>query len=479
MTPGLIRVETPRFVAAMVDSGGKIIEAAPILRKYIGKPTASIIKLLESKGARITFLGGSEIRSNAPIFFSSGLTDPGEVVGFAEVGMNVGVASNAQGSKWFKKVEIAILALRRTPTLVFLDNGAFAEVEIRNGKLSVRSKITNQDWIDRMELAVRWATRLGNQLYVVAPDRVGSQSKTFARLLKYERYVRTIKEKGANIIAVLQRGPVPYLELDEKISKVVGKYWIRGFPMKKKATDIDKLVEYVSQAKPARIHLLGLGPRRRGFNELMAILRQVSPNTIIYHDAVIIRSVLERAGEMGGKTRALTAAQDEIRRQIDMNLYGDPIAPLDFTEIWDTLDYVVETKKDRIEFATMLGFSKGDEHYKMILESVDGWIDTMRDRFEQNIQIDFPYQKDIHWESFEESYVFEAVKRIWQNKVLPVAKLTRSGKIRYKDPEWVRSEIRRQAIVKVFGAGLPSTRAQEEFMWNPPVLRPVRMSYAI
>ena len=119
----------------------------------------------------------------------------------------------------------------RSSLPVLLDSGAFSEVAVRDGGIELASPITNQEWKRRLAIYLRIARassprRSGlnsvARVTVVAPDRVGSQELTLARLTQFRAEMREVHLAGADILVPLQVGLLGLPEFYDAAAKVIG-----------------------------------------------------------------------------------------------------------------------------------------------------------------------------------------------------------------------------------------------------------------
>jgi hypothetical protein len=236
-------------------------------------------------------------------YFPSGSNHPGEIEGFRAVGAPVGVAVAEVNERALQALE----GYAETGGAVFVDSGAFSE--FGNG--------VEPDWEKVLGIYERLAGKLGNQVYVVAPDKVGDQEETLARLARYRWRLLKLRRLGANIIVPVQRGDLSMAEFAAELELVLGfTDWIRGIPLKRAATKFEELAEFAATLKAGtRVHLLGKGPYSRGFEKWYGLVAHCKVTT----DSVRVRALVGRESGLG----AYTIAQDEVRKE-----YGLPFPAL-------------------------------------------------------------------------------------------------------------------------------------------------------
>lgn len=264
-------------------------------------------------------------------YFPSGSNHLGEIRGFLmETRHNLGVTASELRDDAVQE----LLGLHRWCTGdLFLDSGAFSEVEFGPGGPRVVKPITGREWGRRLRLARELAERWGERLWVVTPDRVGDQEETLRRLCRHRRAIQGLHHLGARLIFPVQRGRwdmaafwVGSLEaagLSQAHEWIAEGHVVPGIPSKKDATPLPELrrfaEERVQQMARSRIgfvrerpwlywHLLGRGPRSRGYAERVAAICHAWSESVVSSDSVLLRAVVGRAG--GG--RPLTRARDAV-----------------------------------------------------------------------------------------------------------------------------------------------------------------------
>lgn len=238
-------------------------------------------------------------------YFASGSNRIGEIRGLAAAGRNIGVAAPEVSPR----AEAALAALAGSGLKVFVDSGAFGEVSFEGGWHIVR-EITDAEWELRLDLYVRLARVLGSQLYAVAPDCVGNQELTLARLARYADRVREIAALGANVIVAVQKGRASQADFLASARAILGDVdLVVGVPSKKGATTLDELRE-LGAALPAgtRVHLLGKGVHSRDFDAYAEAIE----HCVVFSDSVRICAMVGRGGR---RPRRLTAQADAVRAE--------------------------------------------------------------------------------------------------------------------------------------------------------------------
>lgn len=294
---------------------------------------------------------GDDIRAS---YYASGSNRPGHIQGFSDLGQAVGVAAPDLD----REGEDALHALAGTGVQVFVDSGAFSEVEfnvphkcsssaackagecVGNGELPrvelpvgapfTAAPIEHADWLRILDLYARLALSLGDQLHVVAPDKVAHADETLARLRRYQPRLCELLDLGAHVLCVAQGTPegaevpeqlrVDHVEVDREIERILGRSdYTRALPCKKNATSVAQVRRFAAQRRPERLHCLGLGIRNHDAARVAQAIVDESPDTLLSFDSCLLR---ESCGKANGRAshpaethkgrRLLTAAKDIV-----------------------------------------------------------------------------------------------------------------------------------------------------------------------
>ena len=279
-----------------------------------------------------------------PLVFASGANEPGEIRGFLSVGIPVGVSASELDESSLDEV----LRIAGTGIPVFLDSGAVSEMSADPAKqeaaglapspgvLRVVREILPEEWDVRLDRYDVLARGLGTQLHAVAPDRVGSQSITLARLDAHAPRLREIQATGARVLLPLHRGELSRAALYAEATRLLGFAPVPAFPMhaRKGATLPADVVAFAGQVRPPRLHLLGLGLKNSRTASLLKYLAHVAPELEVSMDSNLLTATVGRAPD-GTAARPLTAAYDRIRARGVDTAYAATI-----DEEWDLhVDY--------------------------------------------------------------------------------------------------------------------------------------------
>ena len=296
---------------------GARVSYLPLVKKAVHKATKDSPEDNPSHSQQLSL---DLIQSLPVLHFASGSNHPGEIRGFADLGKAVGAAygTTSKATRTWSRLckdecieELVAATNKGIP--VFLDSGAFSEVDFSDGTARVVSPITPKMWADRFEVYRELADRAGALANVVAPDMVGNQSESFARLQRYADEVRDLIDRGATVLVPLQKGALSLSQAHQKARAILGTdEWVPALPFKKAATTPKELQEYLTQIKPQRVHLLGVGPRSKVSSSIAEAVKRGSPSTKVQMDSVALTAHVGR----GKKPRRVTAAIDEARDRL-------------------------------------------------------------------------------------------------------------------------------------------------------------------
>ena len=249
-------------------------------------------------------------------YFASGSNAAGQIRGFAESGINVGVAAKeVYGTTEDQKKRRKALKelkgktdLSGKPIKVFIDSGAFSEVKYDAATNTFQDKkpITHQEWLKVFSLYNEIGNVLGNQAYIVAPDKIGDQKESLRRM---KTYMPLLESPAVNVIAPIPPPPKGMMTYDRQIRKYLGNDFIRGIPMSKGKTSVPVLVKFVkdlykdkSVPKPLRVHLLGKGLTSKAptwTKHIRPELEKIDPQMDVTLDSVRLKSISSRGGSDG------------------------------------------------------------------------------------------------------------------------------------------------------------------------------------
>jgi hypothetical protein len=236
-----------------------------------------------------------------PLFFWSGLSNVSDLTAATRNGIAAGVVATELSANGRK---LAVRHLEAGYDL-FVDSGAFGAFM---GNLKGRG--TGEcDWarvFGAIEPLVN-VTHAG-RLAVVAPDKIGDQSRTLALLREHRDRIASWAVRGVQVLVPHQRGARSLVDFGRQVAEVLrGIDYTPALPCKAKAATPAEVLEFVAALRPARLHLLGAG-RSNVWRKTIRALEAANPGLALSHDANRLRSLL-------GEGRALTSrvrAQSEL-----------------------------------------------------------------------------------------------------------------------------------------------------------------------
>lgn len=220
------------------------------------------------------------------IAFRSGMSAVGDFRGAAAAGVAIGVVA---GELPTVLVFLAAPRLLAEGGALFVDSGAFSEMKTGdepdfNAVLTVYSAISGAT--KRREDRAR--------LFVVAPDKVGDQLETLARLARYRSRMRALIDQGCSVIVPVQRGALPAAEMLDRIADVLGtRNFVAGIPANKDALSIADC----ATLRHDRFHILGRVQINQDQAARIHALTFKNPGAVLTADANWLR------GKLGDVTR--------------------------------------------------------------------------------------------------------------------------------------------------------------------------------
>jgi hypothetical protein len=214
----------------------------------------------------------TELAQAPACYFASGSNRPAEIRGLAGVSADIGVAVDELS----RNAIDALKALAGSDVQVFVDSGAFSEVEFGPAGPSIVKPINHAEWTRRLAIYLELAEALGSQVWIVAPDLVGSQAVTLERLERYRAEVVAIAATGARVLVAMQKGDDTQAEFAAQVDVVLeGVDWHPALPCMKAATTAVEAAAFLDARRPAHVHLLGLGPRNNQAPKFVAAIAAV------------------------------------------------------------------------------------------------------------------------------------------------------------------------------------------------------------
>ena len=224
--------------------------------------------------------------------FRSGMSSKSDLRGAIEAGVPVGVVA---GLLTTSAMVMVIPRYLDRGGKVFVDSGAFGA--FLSGE--------EMDWREIMSryLTLANMTDHPENLYVVAPDKVGDQAGTMAVLEAWAPKVRALVDEGCQVIVPIQAGSLPGQEMIERAAVLLGtRKFIVGVPSNRAAMSIEEC----RTLRHAAFHILGRVQADEEQIERIYALREGNPCAQINADANWLRSRMDTV-------RKGTEAERELR----------------------------------------------------------------------------------------------------------------------------------------------------------------------
>lgn len=244
--------------------------------------------------------------------FRSGMSSKSDLRGAIEAGVPVGVVA---GLLTTSAMVMVIPRYLDRGGKVFVDSGAFGA--FLSGE--------EMDW---REIMSRYQT-LANMtdhpenLYVVAPDKVGDQSGTMAVLEAWAPKVRALVDEGCQVIVPIQAGSLPGQEMIKRAAALLGtRRFIVGVPSNRAAM----FIEECRTLRHAAFHILGRVQADEEQIERIYALREGNPCAQINADANWLRSRMDTV-------RKGTEAERELRSAAALARALPPVLLIDHPRV--------------------------------------------------------------------------------------------------------------------------------------------------
>jgi hypothetical protein len=352
---------------------------------------------------------------NGHTYFASGTNHPGDLLGFVDAGIHVGATLGKLlvGDRTVAGALETLAAFAGLFVKVFIDSGAFSEVEFPGGVPTIVAPISDADWNEKLDTYDELAAALGDQLYCVAPDCVAHQDETLARLERYAGRVRSLRAAGANVLVAHQKGALSLTDFHARVVEILGfDDFVVAVPMAKDATSPAELNQLVADVQPARVHLLGVGPRARGskFQAAVEAVRSACPTTEIFCDSVALSGLVGRSSGPDGGPRAHTLNVDAAYESCHEALYADCCdGSWDYTEVGHTPS-VWMLASDVNNFVNALVPASDRAERRRAKADVDAWL--AEDLWADDEDCDDEF---LRWEHPEVATLLDAA---WAKRVL-------------------------------------------------------------
>lgn len=352
-----------------------------------------------------------ELPANVTVF-ASGANQVSEILGFQKLSIPVGVAVNHLS-------ESAIEAICSSSLPVMVDSGAFSEVSFTDQGPQIEALISDTEWRQRLAVYLRIAVALGPLGMLVVPDLVGNQNETLSRLKRYRKELCVLARTGATLLLPLQVGNLSHAEFHSAACESSGVVLTPAMPMRKAVTSVECLLNYVREACPEHVHLLGIGIDNRKSGKLIRMMQNAAPGITISMDSNRIRAVT-------GMGRPMTIREHELRSMPTDAVYGSVDSSvldlagrsLDYT---DSIAFPGAWCSDAELMAVSHGAILSEDQERAFLSDPDAFL-----------QSPYAARSDLTW--LEHPLMAQALDSAWERYV------TTS----------VRTSVRTAAIIDVF-----------------------------
>jgi hypothetical protein len=225
--------------------------------------------------------------------FCSGMSRSKDFWAAAATGAAIGVVALELSSSSVLLGLPRFLAARGS---VFIDSGAFAE--IKTGICPDFGRVLGI--YEAIAEATEFRDGSLDQLYVVAPDKVGDQMETLARLKQYSDRVVDLIHRGCKVIVPLQRGVIPAADMLARAIAILGTTdFVVGIPSNKEALSFAECASLDHHS----FHILGRVQMNKDQIERMEALTTKNPDAILTADANWLRSRMALVSKLSGDER--------------------------------------------------------------------------------------------------------------------------------------------------------------------------------
>ena len=219
-----------------------------------------------------------ESKTRLKFAFRSGMSSASDLRGAIDAGVPVGVVAQRLTTR---SLVLGLPNYLRAGGAVFVDSGAFSELTTG----------AEPDWdkvISCYETLLLMSDNV-ERLYVVAPDKVGDQLASLARLGKYKRRIIQLAQSGVKVIVPIQAGDLSAADVLDTIRLILeGAPFVIGIPSNKEALSIEECATLHHDA----FHILGRVQVDQLQQARIDALMSASPKAELTADASWIRSRL-------------------------------------------------------------------------------------------------------------------------------------------------------------------------------------------
>ncbi|HJV95156.1 MAG TPA: hypothetical protein VJ608_03930 [Albitalea sp.] len=366
--------------------------------------------------------GTSDLFASAPAKaverFGSGASALWDFLGYAFVGMPVGVTATELGPKVLDKIVDYLDRGGR----VFVDSGAFGA---HNAHVEIDFE---RDVFPRYEYLVNRTARPQGMMLVM-PDALGDQHATLALQRKHLDLIVAWIERGVEPIFPVQNPNADPVGVYAEIRELIGdRPHAVGVPQNKHAWKPEQVVRFAAQVRPRRMHLLGLA-RERVLRQIARDVAQVSPETRLSCDSCQVIAHAGSGRRLTDRTRSrLEAAVQCVERGEDPNV-PLPSLSIYMTDVLYTPGFL--TPDEAVKVGETMGYGGQDWAQKFASAAAEGMLAVLG-----------PLDPDEEWvHDAVAAAVADTLYRPWLRKLLagPIRAYEVARIACGEDPEWHRS----------------------------------------
>jgi len=189
---------------------------------------------------------------------------------------------------------------------VFIDSGAF-----RAFKNNV--EINFESFFDNLKSILANIENPEN-VTVVMPDIIGKQDETIELQNQFAEQIQQYIDGSFDVVIPIQHGTKPAAEMYKELANQFGENFRVGIPSNEKSMPLDDFQNLVSEIKPSRVHLLGVG--EKSGSQQIDIVRQLSPETNLSVDSsTAARGAAAASGEVGTQQQFEESATRGLARE--------------------------------------------------------------------------------------------------------------------------------------------------------------------
>ncbi len=244
-----------------------------------------------------------------PTFFHSGNSALSDFLGYSMAKKSIGV----QIQLCSEHVRKLMLGYNSQDGRLFVDNGSFSCFR--------KDKQVDFDKVLRAYLELVENAQKPELLSLVAPDVVGNQQASLELLKQYKKQLFKLVCLGVDLIVPIQLGNLSLEQAYKEVVAILGtKAFCVGIPSNEKAVKLEQLLQFVSTVQPNRLHLLGL--RCTKFDEVVAKIKAIAPNSHVSADATTLRAKLKKGSNLVNLIEAKTKQAVEETLSTSTSIYS-------------------------------------------------------------------------------------------------------------------------------------------------------------